>query len=155
MSELEMKVNALIALCTTDSEEERASIIEQMKGLAGGASAMKIRNDVSVADVLVDIGVPDSLTGHRYVKYAIELAIANPEIVDVMTKGLYPEVAKRFGTTASRAERAIRHAIENAWDRGDIDVLAKYFGNTVSISKGKPTNSEFIARVANYLRDEG
>ena len=152
MSELEMKVNALIALCTTDSEEERASIIEQMKGLAGGASAMKIRNDVSVADVLLDIGVPDNLTGHRYVKYAIELAIADPEMIDKITKGLYPTVAKRFNTTSSRAERAIRHAIETAWDRGDLDVLAKYFGNTVSINKGKPTNSEFIARVANYLR---
>ena len=148
MSELEKKVNALIALCTANDEVEKSSIIDQLKGLA--SSAKKI----SVADVLLEIGVPDAISGHRYVKYAIELATANPEIVHFMTKGLYPEVAKRFGTTPSRAERAIRHAIESAWDRGDLDVLERYFGNTVSISKGKPTNSEFIARIANYLRNE-
>ena len=71
---------------------------------------------------------------------------------NAITKVLYPQVAKTFGTTPSRVERAIRHAIEVAWNRGDLDVLDKYFGNTVSASKGKPTNSEFIARVANIVR---
>lgn len=152
MSELEMKINALIALVTTNDEEERTTMIEQLKGLAGEASATKNPNKPSVAEVLLDIGVPDALSGHRYLEYAIECAIVNPELLDRITKGLYPKVAERFHTTASRAERAIRHGIEVAWIRGDFDTLAKYFGNTVDANKGKPTNSEFIARIANFLR---
>lgn len=152
MSELEMKVNALIALVTTNDEEERTSALDKLKELASGSSAMKDPSKPTIAEVLLDIGVPDAIMGHRYVKYAIECAIVNPELVEMMTKGLYPTVAERFGTTASRAERAIRHGIEVAWNRGDIEVLAKYFGNTVSMDKGKPTNGEFIARIANYLR---
>ena len=159
MSELEMKINALIALCTTDDEAERASMVEKLKGLASEASETKDPskpnkdpNKPSVAEVLLDIGVPDAITGHRYLVYAIECAIVNPELVDKMVKELYPKAAQRFGTTGSRVERAIRHGIECAWDRADLDVMAKYFGNTISISKGKPTNSQFIARIANYLR---
>ena len=73
------------------------------------------------------------------------------DVINAVTKVLYPEVAKRFGTTASRVERAIRHAIEVAWDRGDLETLQKYFGYTVSNAKGKPTNSEFIAMIADRL----
>lgn len=153
MSELEMKINALVALATTNDEAERASIIEQLKGLAGRASAMKNPNKPSIQEVLLDIGVPDALSGHRYMVRAIELAIESPDEATLITKWLYPTVAKCYDTTASRVERAIRHGIESAWDRGDLEVLAKYFGNTVSISKGRPTNGEFIARIVNYLRE--
>ena len=152
MSELEMKVNALIALVTTNDEEERTSALDKLKELASGSSAMKDPSKPTIAEVLLDIGVPDALSGHRYLECAIELAIENPDDASYITKWLYPKVAERYGTTPSRAERAIRHGIEVAWDRGDLEVLAKYFGNTISISKGKPTNGEFIARIANYLR---
>ena len=152
MSELEMKVNALIALVTTNDEEERTSALDKLKELASGSSAMKDPSKPTIAEVLLDIGVPDALLGHRYLERAIELAIENPDDASFITKWLYPKVAECCGTTPSRAERAIRHGIEVAWDRGDLEVLAKYFGNTISISKGKPTNGEFIARIANYLR---
>ncbi|MBR2484270.1 MAG: sporulation initiation factor Spo0A C-terminal domain-containing protein, partial [Oscillospiraceae bacterium] len=82
---------------------------------------------------------------------AIVLTVQNMDIINAVTKVLYPEVAKHFGTTPSRVERAIRHAIEVAWDRGDLETLQKYFGYTVSISKGKPTNSEFIAMLSDRL----
>ena len=82
------------------------------------------------------------------------MTVEDMEVINAVTKILYPEVARKFGTTASRVERAIRHAIEVAWDRGDLDTLQKYFGFTVSNSKGKPTNSEFIALISDRLRLE-
>ena len=80
------------------------------------------------------------------------MTVEDMDVINAVTKVLYPEVAQKFGTTASRVERAIRHAIEVAWDRGDLDTLQKYFGFTVSNSKGKPTNSEFIAMIADRLQ---
>ncbi|MEG1773267.1 MAG: sporulation initiation factor Spo0A C-terminal domain-containing protein [Oscillospiraceae bacterium] len=80
------------------------------------------------------------------------MSVENPEIINSVTKQLYPAVAKRFSTTSSRVERAIRHAIEVAWDRGDVDILTSYFGYTIHNTKGKPTNSEFIAMIADKLR---
>lgn len=97
------------------------------------------------------IGVPAHIKGYKYLREAILQAIKKPESVETITKLLYPSVAQTFQTTSSRVERAIRHAIEVAWDRGDVDALAEYFGNTVSLSKGKPTNSEFIALVADKI----
>ena len=87
----------------------------------------------------------------RWGAAAILIAVADMDVINAVTKVLYPEVAKRFNTTASRVERAIRHAIEVAWDRGDLETLQKYFGYTVSNVKGKPTNSEFIAMIADRL----
>ncbi len=104
-----------------------------------------------VTEMLHEIGVPAHIKGYQYVREAIVLTVQNMEVINAVTKVLYPEVAKRFGTTPSRVERAIRHAIEVAWDRGDLETLQKYFGYTVSISKGKPTNSEFIAMLADRL----
>ena len=104
-----------------------------------------------VTEMLHEIGVPAHIKGYQYVREAIVLTVQNMEIINAVTKVLYPEVAKRFGTTPSRVERAIRHAIEVAWDRGDLETLQKYFGYTVSISKGKPTNSEFIAMLSDRL----
>lgn len=80
------------------------------------------------------------------------IAVQDMEVINAVTKVLYPEVAKRFNTTPSRVERAIRHAIEVAWDRGDLETLQKYFGYTVNSTKGKPTNSEFIAMIADRLQ---
>ena len=104
-----------------------------------------------VTDIIHEIGVPAHIKGYQYLREAIILTIKDMDMINAVTKVLYPEVAKRFGTTPSRVERAIRHAIEVAWDRGDIEVLQKYFGYTVSNIKGKPTNSEFIAMIADSL----
>ncbi|MDR0917033.1 MAG: sporulation transcription factor Spo0A [Oscillospiraceae bacterium] len=107
--------------------------------------------DALVTDVIHEIGVPAHIKGYAYVREAIVLAVNDPDIINSVTKVLYPTVAKRFATTPSRVERAIRHAIEVAWDRGDLETLQKFFGYTVSNIKGKPTNSEFIAMIADRL----
>ena len=105
-----------------------------------------------VTNVIHEIGVPAHIKGYQYVRYAIILAVENMDVINSITKTLYPKVAEQFGTTPSRVERAIRHAIEVAWDRGDLETLQHYFGYTVSNTKGKPTNSEFIALIADKLR---
>ena len=107
--------------------------------------------EAMVTDVIHEIGVPAHIKGYQYLREAIILTINDMEMINAVTKVLYPAVAKKFGTTPSRVERAIRHAIEVAWDRGDIEVLQKFFGYTVSNIKGKPTNSEFIAMIADSL----
>ena len=104
-----------------------------------------------VTEVIHEIGVPAHIKGYQYLREAIILTINDMDIINSVTKVLYPTVAKRFGTTPSRVERAIRHAIEVAWDRGDLETLQKFFGYTVSNVKGKPTNSEFIAMIADCL----
>lgn len=104
-----------------------------------------------VTDVIHEIGVPAHIKGYQYLREAIILTINDMDVINAVTKVLYPEVAKKFNTTPSRVERAIRHAIEVAWDRGDLETLQKFFGYTVSNIKGKPTNSEFIAMIADCL----
>ena len=105
----------------------------------------------TVTGIIHEIGVPAHIKGYQYLREAIIIAVEDMDVINAVTKVLYPEVAKRFSTTASRVERAIRHAIEVAWDRGDLETLQKYFGYTVSNAKGKPTNSEFIAMIADRL----
>ena len=108
--------------------------------------------EIRVTEVIHDIGVPAHIKGYQYLRDAIMMTIENIDVVNAVTKVLYPSVAKKYNTTSSRVERAIRHAIEVAWDRGDIEVLQSYFGYTVSQIKGKPTNSEFISMIADKLR---
>ena len=108
--------------------------------------------EVVITDIIHQIGVPAHIKGYHYLREAIIMAVNDIEIMNSVTKGLYPSVAKKHGTTSSRVERAIRHAIEVAWDRGDVDVLNSYFGYTIHSGKGKPTNSEFIALIADKLR---
>ncbi len=112
------------------------------------------RNELEllITDIIHQIGVPAHIKGYHYLRESIILAVNQPDIINSVTKQLYPTVAKTFGTTSSRVERAIRHAIEVAWDRGDIDVLNSYFGYTIHNERGKPTNSEFIAMIADKLR---
>lgn len=105
-----------------------------------------------VTEIIHEIGVPAHIKGYQYLRQAIIMTIDDIEMINSITKILYPTVAKAYNTTASRVERAIRHAIEVAWDRGDTDTLNKYFGYTVSYGRGKPTNSEFIAMIADNLR---
>ncbi len=107
---------------------------------------------VTVSEIMHQIGVPAHIKGYQYLREAIILSIDDTEMMNSVTKVLYPTVAKKFSTTPSRVERAIRHAIEVAWDRGDVDVLSSYFGYTIQSSRGKPTNSEFIAMISDKLR---
>lgn len=107
--------------------------------------------EAMVTDIIHEIGVPAHIKGYQYLREAIILTINDMDVINAVTKVLYPEVARKFNTTPSRVERAIRHAIEVAWDRGDIETLQKFFGYTVSNIKGKPTNSEFIAMIADCL----
>lgn len=120
-----------------------------------GQTPAPVRNEPSlesvVTEIIHEIGVPAHIKGYQYLREAIILTINDMDAINAVTKVLYPEVARKFNTTPSRVERAIRHAIEVAWDRGDVETLQKFFGYTVSGVKGKPTNSEFIAMIADNL----
>ena len=134
-----------------------STVCERIRQLTGN-SQMEDERDRSrnlesmVTAIIHDVGVPAHIKGYQYLREAILIAVADMDVINAVTKVLYPEVAKRCNTTASRVERAIRHAIEVAWDRGDLETLQKYFGYTVSNVKGKPTNSEFIAMIADRLQ---
>ncbi len=108
--------------------------------------------EMMITEIIHQIGVPAHIKGYKYLRDAIMLSVKNPDYINSVTKILYPTVAKQNGTTSSRVERAIRHAIEVAWDRGDVEVLNLYFGYTVQTCRGKPTNSEFIAMISDKLR---
>ncbi len=108
--------------------------------------------EAMVTGIIHEIGVPAHIKGYQYLREAIMIAVEDMDVINAITKVLYPRVAKTFQTTPSRVERAIRHAIEVAWDRGDLDTLQRFFGYTVSNTKGKPTNSEFIALIADKLQ---
>ena len=109
-------------------------------------------DELTVTEILHQIGVPAHIKGYQFLRDAILLTMNEPEYINAVTKRLYPEIAKKNGTTASRVERAIRHAIEVAWDWGDVDTLNSYFGYTIHNLRGKPTNSEFIAMIADKMR---
>ena len=109
-------------------------------------------DELKVTDILHQIGVPAHIKGYQFLLDAILLTMNEPEYINAVTKRLYPEIAKKNGTTASRVERAIRHAIEVAWDRGDVDTLNSYFGYTIHNLRGKPTNSECISMIADKMR---
>ena len=119
----------------------------QNKEIAPGADI-----EAQVTKIIHQIGVPAHIKGYQYLRTAILMTIDDSDIINSVTKVLYPSVAKQYQTTTSRVERAIRHAIEVAWDRGDVDTLNSYFGYTIQNSRGKPTNSEFIAMIADNLR---
>lgn len=105
-----------------------------------------------ISDIMRQIGVPAHIKGYQYLRTSILLCVSDPEMISSVTKILYPTVAKKYNTTSSRVERAIRHAIEVAWDRGDVDVLSSYFGYTIQSNRGKPTNSEFIAMISDKIK---
>ena len=109
-------------------------------------------DELTVTEILHQIGVPAHIKGYQFLRDAILLTMDEPDYINAVTKRLNPEIAKKNGTTASRVERAIRHAIEVAWDRGDVDTLNSYFGYTIHNLRGKPTNSEFIAMIADKMR---
>ena len=108
--------------------------------------------EILVTNTIHEIGVPAHIKGYQYIRDAIIMTINDMDTINAVTKVMYPAIAKKYNTTSSRVERAIRHAIEVAWDRGDIEVLQSFFGYTVSNVKGKPTNSEFISMISDKLR---
>ena len=133
---------------------ETEALLDRMHSVFGQPAAPESGSGTlknMVTSIIHEIGVPAHIKGYQYLREAIIIAVDDMDVINAVTKVLYPEVAKRFATTPSRVERAIRHAIEVAWDRGDLETLQKYFGYTVSNAKGKPTNSEFIAMIADRL----
>ena len=136
------------------------ALTEQLEEIRGGEPLRilpqrrmdKTSIESMVTGIIHEIGVPAHIKGYQYLREAIIIAVNDMDVINAITKVLYPQVAKTFQTTPSRVERAIRHAIEVAWDRGDLDTLQRFFGYTVSNTKGKPTNSEFIALIADKLQ---
>jgi len=119
------------------------------------AQAIKAKSvDVEVTNIIREIGIPAHIKGYQYLRDAIMMIISEVELLGAVTKVLYPMIAEKYSTTPSRVERAIRHAIEVAWNRGNIDMINRLFGYTVKLEKGKPTNSEFMAMIADRLRME-
>ena len=133
------------------AQGERITSLTQ-GGMTGRNAPGTENMEIVVTDVIHQLGVPAHIKGYHYLREAILSSIEDPELLESVTKLLYPTVAKRFDTTSSRVERAIRHAIEIAWDRGNLDTLNAFFGYTVNTCKGKPTNSEFIALITDKLR---
>lgn len=132
------------------SREIKQSYIE----LAPNEKKNEDNLEALVTNIIHEIGVPAHIKGYQYMREAIMMVVSDIDIINQITKQLYPEIAQKYHTTPSRVERAIRHAIEVAWGRGQQDVVESIFGYTVSAAKGKPTNSEFIAMVADKLRLE-
>ena len=139
---------------------DMTALTERLEELRGGqtvrsfsaAQESKPSIEAMVTSIIHEIGVPAHIKGYQYLREAIIIAVEDMDVINAITKVLYPQVANAFQTTPSRVERAIRHAIEVAWDRGDLDTLQRFFGYTVSNTKGKPTNSEFIALIADKLQ---
>ena len=139
---------------------DMTALVERLEEIRGGENLRKTSSrrpektniETMVTSIIHEIGVPAHIKGYQYLREAIINAVNDMDVINAITKVLYPQVAKTFQTTPSRVERAIRHAIEVAWDRGDLDTLQRFFGYTVSNTKGKPTNSEFIALIADKLQ---
>ena len=142
----------LLKPCTPTAVLERLEEMRESLKQRKQPNRLETSIESMVTSMIHEIGVPAHIKGYQYLREAIMIAVKDMDVINAITKVLYPQVAKTFATTPSRVERAIRHAIEVAWDRGDLDTLQRVFGYTVSITKGKPTNSEFIALIADKLQ---
>jgi len=139
---------------------DMSALVERLEEMGSDDNARHYTNgnssrtsiETMVTDIIHQIGVPAHIKGYHYLREAIIIAVEDMDVINAISKVLYPQVAKTFQSTPSRVERRIRHAVEVAWDRGDLDTLQRFFGYTVSNTKGKPTNSEFIALIADHIR---
>jgi two-component system response regulator (stage 0 sporulation protein A) len=138
-----------------------AVLATRIRQLANGVNMAKVmaagksKNlDLAVTNIIHEMGVPAHIKGYHYLRDAILAVINEVNLLGAVTKELYPMIANKYQTTPSRVERAIRHAIELAWDRGNVEMMTKFFGYTINLDRGKPTNSEFIAMIADKLRLE-
>ncbi|MBQ8185502.1 MAG: sporulation transcription factor Spo0A [Clostridia bacterium] len=145
-----VEYETLISGCETILKNRRS--MKLTSGDTNDDTQLNYDIETQVTKIIHKIGVPAHIKGYQYLRTAILMAIHDGDIINSVTKILYPSVAKKYDTTTSRVERAIRHAIEVAWDRGDVETLNSYFGYTIQNSRGKPTNSEFIAMIADNLR---
>ena len=137
---------------TAVAERVQEIVVIERQASAARSKRPEVNIEAMVTSIIHEIGVPAHIKGYQYLREAIMIAVNDMDVINAITKVLYPQVAKTFSTTPSRVERAIRHAIEVAWDRGDLETLQRFFGYTVSNTKGKPTNSEFIALIADKLQ---
>lgn len=152
MSNLEKQVDALMRLCVAEEDMDKDRLREELRRMLQLRKQRGLDPEQEIRRILLELGAPDHLVGHPYVIRAILLVLGDQLYINHITFGLYPQLAVEFDTTPARVERAIRHLIEVTWSRGDLNVLDKYFGNTISASRGKPTNGEFIARMANVIK---
>lgn len=130
-------------------------ILDVFKVVKGGSINLYHNNlQISITKMLHELGMPSHIKGYQYIRDGIDMIYNNPEIIGGITKDLYPDIASKYDTTVSRVERAIRHAIEVSWNRGNWDFMEEVFGHSVDIDKAKPTNSEFIVTIADKLRLE-
>ncbi len=150
MSALEEKVDTLLRYCVADSAQLRRHYHGDLQAMLGASAQDDVRTQIDRA--LSDLGVPDHLLGYRYLQAAIAQAVEEPDAVHGLSGFLYPAVARRYGTTAALVERAIRHAVESGWSRCDAGMRQLYFGGKIRPGRQKPTNAEFIARIANIVR---
>jgi two-component system response regulator (stage 0 sporulation protein A) len=150
MTKLEKTVEAL-RRCVSAAEFEKA--LAEVEA-AEGETTPAYDVEKTARELLTELGTPDHIAGHGYTVTALLMAVKDPGLLKAVTGKLYPGVAAVYNTTGSRVERAIRHAVELTWDRANTDVLAKYFGNTVHPDKGKPMNSEFLARLGSVIRQK-
>ena len=152
MTLLEKKVDAIARSLLARDPKIRGTSLEQLRVLMEGRIPTRdVRHEIGA--LLADLGIPERIVGHRYLLEAVLLCVKDQKLIRNITKCLYPETAQICGSTASKVERGIRHAVELCFDRCDPETIREYFGNTVSPSKGKLTNSEFIARCMNIIRE--
>lgn len=160
MTDMELlteKVNAIAAFMMADTPQERNEariMFNETQRRNTSDRNESLDADGITRKVLIELGAPDHLKGHPYVVEAVVMSLEDRYYINNVTFGLYPHIAAKFDTTASRVERCIRHLIEVTWLRGYMDTLTRYFGNTIDPGRGKPTNTEFIARLANVVREQ-
>ena len=149
---IEVKVNAIIKYIIAETEDEKQNAIALLKFENMAPKQVENSVDKEISEILLEIGFTENIKGYYYIVYGIKLAVENPRIIKGITKELYPSIAKEFSAEARRVERAMRTAINKAFDRSPSEIIAKYFGNTIAFDKGTPTNSEFIAKISNIVR---
>lgn len=154
MNNINQTIELLTAIALSENEEEKEALVQSLRELKGKAEHPLSMEDV-VREMLTDLGIPCNLSGYDYCVFAVCALARDSKLKHTITYGLYPMVAKEFGTTGARVERTIRHAIEVSFDRCDDRVVRRYFGNTVSPFKGKPTNSEFLCALAEEVKWRG
>lgn len=152
--EMEVLVKRIRELVKNQPMEKLSPVLKDVKATYIEVETSKLNLEAKVTNIIHDVGVPAHIKGYQYLRDGILMAVKDSEIINQVTKQLYPDLAIKYKTTPSRVERAIRHAIEVAWNRGQIESMESIFGYTVNSNRGKPTNSEFIAMIADKLRLE-
>ena len=152
MKKLEKKVNLLIDYVTAESGSDTESILSELRKLKEEASKKTVKRVVE--DILTTLGIPTKLSGYKFTVTAVELLIEDPKLHKGIVKNLYPKVAEKHNCSSGSVERCIRHSIETFCERGDTEVIYEFFGNAVHTEKGKPTNSEFLARLCQEVERE-